>query len=321
MTRSGTWSTTEIPDLGGKTVLVTGASSGIGLETATALAAAGATTVLGCRNPAKAAAALDSIAARAPGSAVELLQLDLADQQQIGAAARETLARFPVVDCLVNNAGVMSSAFERTADGFESTFGTNHLGHFAFTGLVLPALLAAPRGRVVSVSSLSHRFGDTDWEVQEQHTYKMSRAYARSKLANLLFAFELQRRLVAAGATALSVGVHPGFAQTSIMGSDKEPSRVERWSKRLGERLVPSAEDAARSSLRAATAPDVQGGQYYGPGGLAGVGGAPVAVPPSRRALRTDDQARLWDLSSRLTGVTFALPDPARADAGSRPGE
>ena len=193
---------------------------------------------------------------------------------------------------------------EQTRDGFEATFGTNHLGHFAYAGQVLPSLLAAPQARVVTVSSLSHRFGDTQWEAQEQgKDYRMSRTYARSKLANLLFAFELQRRLASVGSSALSVGVHPGFAQTAILGSD-EPTSFERWSKRLTAGLVPSAADAARPSLRAATSPDVRGGEYYGPRGPGGIGGAPVAVKPSPKALREQDAGRLWELSTRLTGVT-----------------
>ncbi len=302
------WHVQDMPDLTGKTVVVTGASNGIGLQTAAGFAAAGARTVLACRNPAKAADALDQVQRHAPGSDVQVVRLDLADQSQIVQAARETLERFPVVDVLVNNAGVMSPDLARTVDGFESTFGTNHLGHFAFTGLVLPALLASPSARVVTVSSLSHRFGDTTWDPSgPQEGYRMSRSYARSKLANLLFAVELQARLQACGATALSVGAHPGFAKTSIMGSADAPS----WSERLLTPLVPTATDAARPSLRAATDPAVRGGEYYGPGAPGGIAGAPVRVKASRKTASIEDRDRLWTLSTRLTGVEYLFPTTA----------
>jgi NAD(P)-dependent dehydrogenase (short-subunit alcohol dehydrogenase family) len=312
MLRTMTWSVADIPDLGGRTVVVTGANTGIGLATAAALAGAGARVVLACRNLEKAAAARSTIEARRPAGPIELLQLDLADQRQIAAAADETLERFGRIDRLVNNAGVLGIPRSLTVDGFETVLGTNHLGHFAYTGRVLPALLATPGARVVTVSSMSHRVGRIRWhDLTGERSYGKAHAYAQSQLANLLFAFELQRRLVLAGADAVSLAAHPGFAATEIMGTAGGGGAAKDRLKRLAaDRYVPSPEDAALPTLRAATAPDAYGGQYYGPSGTGGVKGPPVVVPPARRALDEDAQRRLWDVSVELTGVTFPLPAP-----------
>jgi NAD(P)-dependent dehydrogenase (short-subunit alcohol dehydrogenase family) len=307
-----TWSAADIPDLHGHTVVVTGANTGIGLETAAALAGAGATVVLACRNLQKAAAAKTAIEARRVSGAVEVLQLDLADQRQIAAAADEARERFGRVDRLINNAGVMAIPFSRTADGFETVFATNHLGHFAFAGRLLPALLASPRARVVTVSSMSARVGRIRWDdLFGERSYNKVRAYAQSKLANLLFAFELQARFAAVGADAFSIAAHPGFASTEIGATRSRDAGRERGTRTgVGTRLVPSAAEAARPSLRAATSHDAYGGQYYGPGGTGGIKGAPVALPAPRRAL--DERARqlLWERSVELTGVDFSLVCP-----------
>jgi NAD(P)-dependent dehydrogenase (short-subunit alcohol dehydrogenase family) len=306
-----TWTTADLPDLQDLTIVVTGANAGIGLETAAALAGAGATVVMGCRNLDKAATAKAAIESRHPAARLEILQLDLADQQQIASAASEALGRFERIDRLINNAGVMAIPFSRTTDGFETVFGTNHLGHFAFTGRILPALLATPRSRVVTVSSMSHRLGRIRWhDLDGERSYSKPRAYAQSKLANLLFAFELQRRLVRAEATTVSLAAHPGFASTEIGGGAVPGSgsgRMERLTRSAGERYVPSAAEASLPSLRAATSPDAYGGQYYGPAGVGGIKGAPVVVPPARRALDEEAQARLWERSVELTGVEFPL--------------
>jgi NAD(P)-dependent dehydrogenase (short-subunit alcohol dehydrogenase family) len=303
------WAVTDVADLGGRTVVVTGANTGIGLETAAALAVAGASVVLACRNLEKAAVAKQEIESRRPTGTVELLRLDLADQRQIAEAADEALARFPRVDRLVNNAGVMGIPFSRTVDGFESVFGTNHLGHFAFTGRILPALLATPASRVVTVSSMSHRLGRIGWDdLDGVRRYSRARAYAQSKLANLLFAFELQRRFVRAGADASSLAAHPGFAATEILPGSATADGGSGRLRAVGERYVPSPAEAALPSLRAATGLDAYGGQYYGPGGRGGVKGPPIAVPPARRALDEEAQRRLWAVSVELTGVEFPLP-------------
>lgn len=301
------WTSAEIPDLHGRTVVVTGANSGIGLETAAALAGAGATTVLACRNLEKAVAARELIGSRHPEGVVELLQLDLADQAQITDASVELVERFPSVDRLVNNAGVMGLPHALTVDGFEVVFGTNHLGHFAFTGRILPALLAVPGSRVVTVSSMSYRFGRIRWDdLHGRGRYGKARAYAQSKLANLLFAMELQRRLVRVGSSTMSLAAHPGFASTEIMDEMvAHLPRLERRMRAIGDRVIPPAASAASSSLRAATSPDAYGGQFYGPGGVAGISGPPVATAPAARALDEAAQRRLWDLSVELTGVDY----------------
>jgi NAD(P)-dependent dehydrogenase (short-subunit alcohol dehydrogenase family) len=289
--------------------VVSGANSGIGLATATALARAGARVVLACRNPAKASAAERTIDASGIRGSVEVLRLDLADQSQIADAAAEAVERFGVVDGLINNAGVMALPHSRTVDGYETVFGTNHLGHFAFTGRILATLLAAEHARVVTVSSMSYRAGTIRWgDLDGERSYGKARAYAQSKLANLLFALELQRRLEGAGSRAISLAAHPGFASTEIGGTVLE--RSPRWGPRLravGDRLLPSPADAARPSLRAATAPDARGGELYGPGGLGGFRGAPDAVRPARRARDVAAMARLWDRSVELTGVEYAF--------------
>ena len=299
------WTTDDIGDLEGRTAIVTGANTGIGFETAAHLAGAGATVVLACRNLTKATDARSAIVERHPSAAVELLQLDLAVQQQVAGAAAEATERFPAVDILVNNAGVLGLPRSLTVDGYETVFGVNHLGHFTFTAGVLPVLLGTPGSRVVTVSSLSHRFGTIRWDdLTGERRYSPMHAYAQAKLANLLFALELQRRLARAGAATCSLAAHPGFAATDIAAGPLE--RVATLAE-LGRNLVPSPAEAARPSLRAATDPGAYGGQFYGPGGVGGIGGAPVATRPARRALDEDAQARLWRVSEELTGAAYPV--------------
>ena len=300
------WTTKDIPDLTGRTAIVTGANSGIGFETAAALAAAGATVVLACRNPERAAASQAAIEERHPKAQVEVLRLDLASQSQIAAAAAATSERFSRVDLLVNNAGVMGTERSVTPDGHEMLFGTNHLGHFAYTGRILPRLLDTPGARVVTVTSLSYRVGRIRWDdLALERTYSESRAYSQSKLANAMFCLELQRRLAVAGVSAVSVGAHPGFAATDIIA--ERVDRHPRYAGFMKKHLIQTAEEAARSSLRAATDPGAYGGQFYGPSKLGGTSGPPRAIPWVRRALDEGDQARLWQLSEKLTGVTYDI--------------
>ena len=301
------WTTADVPDLQALTVVVTGANTGIGQATAAALADAGATVVLACRNPEKANAARADIQSRGPRGRVEMVRLDLASQAQIKDAAAETLERFPRIDRLVNNAGVMSATRRETEDGFELLFGTNHLGHFAFTGRILPALLAAPRSRVVTVASLSQRFGRIRWDdVQCERSYRQSTAYAQSKLASLLFCFALQRRLTAAGSDTISLAAHPGFAATDILQREGHP-RLAAIERRIGEPFIQTPAEAARSLLRATTDPTAHGGQFFGPSQRFGTEGPPIAVLPSKRALDEGAQTRMWELSERLTGVEYPL--------------
>jgi NAD(P)-dependent dehydrogenase (short-subunit alcohol dehydrogenase family) len=300
-TRSGyPWSAADIPDQTGRVAVVTGANAGLGYETARALAAAGAHVVLACRNLDKAAAAEARIRAGHPSARLEVCALDLADLAGVRAFAARLADRHPVVDLLVNNAGIMAVPHGVTADGFERQFGTNHLGHHALTGLVLPAVLAAPAGRVVTVSSLGHRAGRIAFdELMGERRYWRWPAYFQSKLANLLFTAELQRRLAAAGAPAIAVAAHPGGSVTEL----GHESRIQYAVFSLFQPLMQSAAMGALPTLRVATDPAVRGGEYYGPGGLGETTGPPVLVSPSRAARDTAVAARLWEVSSALTGV------------------
>ena len=298
-----------LPDQRGRTAVVTGGNSGIGLEAALVLARKGVRLVLACRNPGKAKAAADSIGRAVPAAEVEVLALDLADLASVRDFARAFKARHARLDLLVNNAGVMAIPFRQTADGFEMQIGTNHLGHFALSGLLLERLLATPEGRVVNVSSGAHRMGkirfdDLNW----QQGYWRWPAYGQSKLANLLFTFELQRRLAARRMTQISVACHPGYAATDLqfVGARMDGSWLFERASRLGNRiLAQSAADGALPTVYAALAPDVSGGDYIGPDGLGEMWGSPKKVAASARARSETDARRLWELSETLTGVRF----------------
>ncbi|HEY3683666.1 MAG TPA: oxidoreductase [Streptosporangiaceae bacterium] len=285
----------RIPDLGGMTAVVTGANSGIGLPTAAALARAGARVILASRDPGAGAAAADRIRAAAPNAEVEPLRLDLADLAAVRAFAAAVADRYDGLDLLVNNAGVAMTSRKLTKDGFELQFGTNHLGHFALTGLLLPLLLARPGARVVTVASDSHTHGRIDFaNLGLEHGYGRASAYARSKLANLLFMRELDRRAKAAGADLLSAAAHPGFTATRIarLGPFTDAASVL-----LRLFLAKSPEQGAIPSLYVATASDVRGGDFFGPG--------PKRQATSERARDEALAARLWQVSQELTGVGF----------------
>ncbi len=295
----------SIPDQSDRVAIVTGANSGIGLEAARVLAAAGAHVVLACRNTAKGEAAAASIRASAPDASLSVRELDLASLQSVRAFAE----RLPQgrLDLLINNAGVMVPPYERTADGFELQFGTNHLGHFALTGLLLARLLATPDARVVTIASGAHKFGRIDFDdLQHERRYHRWAAYGQSKLANLMFALELDRRLKAAGADVLSVAAHPGYAATNLQFA-ATPSRVERiGSLVLNRGYAMDAVRGARPTLYAATA-EIAGGSYVGPDGLLEMRGEPTLVKPTRAARDPEAARRLWEVSEQLTGVRIEL--------------
>ncbi|MCY1057696.1 oxidoreductase [Nannocystis sp. SCPEA4] len=286
----------EIPAQDGRVAVVTGASAGLGLATARLLAGRGAVVVLACREPAR----VPPIAGQ-----VELLRLDLASLASIRRAADELRARHARIDLLINNAGVLSFTRQQTDDGFELQFGTNHLGHFAFTGLVLDRLFAAAGSRVVTVSSVGHAQGRMRFDdLQGEQRFAALAAYNQSKLANLLFTLELQRRLAAVGAPTIALAAHPGGARdTRIDRGAPLWFRVAGW---LAGRLFGNdAATSALASVRAATDPAARGGEYYGPGGWFGLGGPPVRVQPSPRALDVEAQRRLWLASEQVTKVTY----------------
>jgi NAD(P)-dependent dehydrogenase (short-subunit alcohol dehydrogenase family) len=316
--RPGRWSEADIPDQTGRTVLVTGANSGVGLSTAEVLAGKGAKLLLACRSPERGRQALATVGAVATGPAPELVLLDLADLESVAeaaAAARELTG--DSLDVLVNNAGVMAIPQATTKDGFETQFGTNHLGHAALTWLLMPALRGGTAARVVTLSSVAATVGRLDL-VDPNFTgrrYHPVTAYAQSKLANQVFALELDRRLRAAGDEVISVAAHPGYPSTDL-GANMARNYRAPLAKvaigglhKLGALLIAqSARQGALPQLYAATAPDVEGGDYFGPRGPGNLWGAPTKVRPVGPARNEGYGAALWDLTAKLTSVT---PDPA----------
>jgi NAD(P)-dependent dehydrogenase (short-subunit alcohol dehydrogenase family) len=300
-----TWTAADIPDQSGRTAVVTGANGGLGLETARALAAKGAHVVMAVRNQEKAAAAVDSIKATAPDASLELVSLDLGSLQSVASAAGTIAERHPVVDILVNNAGVMAMPERRTADGFEMQFGVDHLGHWAFTGKLLPNVLAAPGGRIVTVTSTAHHMGravNPDNPNMEGH-YGPWRAYGQAKLANFHFGLGLHERLAAAGATAQSLIAHPGLSHTElqVVTEQEQGGFWARFFKMLAARTGMSPAQGALSQLRAATDPTAKGGEFYGP--LYINNGPPVKKPILRRIGMRSAIETLWTVSERETGV------------------
>ena len=304
------WTEADIPDLSGRTAVITGANTGLGLQTARVLAARGAQVVLACRNPDKAGHAAGQIAAASPGASTSVVRLDLASQPSVRTAAEEIRARFPRLDLLINNAGVMKVPYQRTGDGFELTLATNHLGPFALTGLLLGRLAAG--ARIVTVSSISHLAGVIDFgDLQSERHYDPGRAYSQSKLANLLFTYELDRRLRAAGAGAIALACHPGAVYTDLFAN----SGLEQFLFSPAMRIinfwaVQNARMGALPTLRAAADPYAQGGEYFGPRGYGMrrrfYTGYPAVVESSARSRDEADQARLWQVSGQLTGVSYA---------------
>ena len=298
---SGRWTSENVPGQQGRVAVVTGANTGLGFEIAQVLAGRGASVVLAVRNPEKGKEAAARIGAAVPGANVTIQELDLSSLDSVRAAASELGAAHPRIDLLICNAGVMYPPKQTTHDGFELQFGTNHLGHFALTGLLLEQMLPVPGSRVVTVSSVGHRirarvnFDDLQWE----RSYSRVRAYGQSKLANLMFTYELQRRLSGAG-TTIAVAAHPGFAATELMRHTPVAAVVTPL----------FSQDAAMGALpvlRAATDPSVLGGQYYGPGGFLGLRGYPELAASSRRSHDAAVQRRLWTVSEELTGVTYPV--------------
>jgi NAD(P)-dependent dehydrogenase (short-subunit alcohol dehydrogenase family) len=316
------WNEDQMPDLSGKTFVVTGANSGIGYEASRALAAKGATVVLACRSPEKGRAAVDAIRARTPDAKVVLERMDLGDLDTVRAFAAKFLKEHGKLDVLINNAGIMAIPRLTTKDGFETQIGTNHLGHFALTGLLLGRLVESAPSRVVTVSSMAHTMGKfgalDDRDLLLQTGYTKWGAYGRSKLANLLFAYELGRRLEARFPAVLSVACHPGYAATNLqaVGPQMTNSVLGKALMSIGNAvLAQSAAAGALPTLYAATAPDVREGDFVGPGGPFKVIGAPVKQRSNRASHDAEAARKLWETSVKLTGVDFGLlrPEAPRA--------
>ena len=305
---TGKWTVEQIPSQAGKVAVVTGANSGIGYQAALELARHGAHVLLGCRNEAKGRAALERLLREVPGSSAEVVQLDMASLASIRAFAAAFIGRGIAMDLLINNAGVMAlPKRELTEDGFERQFGTNHLGHFALTGLLLPALLAAPAPRVVTVASLAHRNGKIEFDnLQRERGYEGWDAYNASKLANILFAKELDRRARAAHSRLLSLAVHPGVSTTSIFANGPGTMNLKAiMVKLLAPVMMQNDEAGALPTLYAATSLDAHGGEYIGPDGFGELKGSPVVVQPRPQALDVAAGERLWAVSEELTGVHY----------------
>jgi NAD(P)-dependent dehydrogenase (short-subunit alcohol dehydrogenase family) len=301
---SAKWTAADVPDQTGRVAIVTGSNQGLGFDTALVLAQHGAKVVLAVRDTGKGAAAAARIKETAPDADVAVQPLDLSSLDSVRSAADELKAAHPRVDLLINNAGVMYvPRRETTSDGFEAQFGTNHLGAFALTGLLLDHLLTVPGSRVVAVASLAHRilakihFDDLQWE----HGYNRVAAYGQSKLSNLMFTYDLQRKLAAKGAPTIAVAAHPGFSDTELM---RHLPSILRPAISL---VAQNAAMGALPTLRAATDPGVKGGQYYGPDGLGEASGHPKVVASSKQSHDEGIQERLWSVSEELTGVTYPV--------------
>lgn len=302
--QAGRWTAASLPAQDGRTIVISGANTGVGFETGKIFAARGATVVLACRDPARAKQAAERITADAPAARLDVVTLDLASLESVRDAAAELRGRHPRVDVLVNNAGVMWAPKGATADGFETHFGTNHLGHFAFTGLVLDLLLPVAGSRVVVLSSPAHRAGHIDLDdLGYGQRYRPMAAYSRSKLANLLFAQMLHAKLAEAHAQTIAVAAHPGGARTELNRHMPLVFRGRSWG--LARPITHPAEIGALSLARAAADPGLTGGSYVGPGGWREFTGYPVLLQPSERARDRDLQHRLWQESERLTGITY----------------
>ncbi|MDV3133893.1 SDR family NAD(P)-dependent oxidoreductase [Mycobacterium sp. 29Ha] len=302
---SAKWTAADIPDQSGRVAIVTGANSGLGYDTAALLAGKGAQVVMAVRNLDKGNEALGRIQRTHPNAQVALQELDLSSLDNTRKAAEVMRSAYPRIDLLINNAGVMYvPTREATSDGFEMQFGTNHLGHFALTGLLLDNLIGVDGSRMVTVSSVGHRimakirFDDLNWE----HSYNRVKAYGQSKLANLMFTYELQRRLAAKGAPTVALAAHPGFSDTELMRHLPGFIPDSLW-----KVVAQPAEMGALPTLRAATDPGAQGGQYYGPDGIGEAKGNPKVVASSAQSHDEAIQRRLWTVSEELTGVTFGV--------------
>ncbi|AEH36499.1 oxidoreductase [Halopiger xanaduensis] len=319
------WTADDIPDQSGRTFVITGANSGIGLEATRELARNGGAVVMACRSVERGEDAADDVREDVPDADLHVEELDLADLESVRAFA-DRLQDDATIDALINNAGVMAIPRSETADGFETQFGVNHLGHFALTGLLLDRLATDPGeagdddgdARVVTVSSGVHERGEIDFEdLQSERTYDEWDAYAQSKLANVLFAYELERRFLTGDVAAKSTAVHPGYANTQLQtrGPEQSGDRLRMAAMRIMNTLFAQpAEMGALPTLYAATEPEAEGGAYYGPGGFMNMRGTPKRQASSDRSYNEETARRLWAVSEELTGVTYDLPRPKGSD-------
>jgi NAD(P)-dependent dehydrogenase (short-subunit alcohol dehydrogenase family) len=297
MTDSNHWTTEDIPDQSGRIAIVTGANSGIGYETALALAHKGGQVIMACRDLTRANASAETIQGENPAGSVVVMELDLGDLDSVDAFVADFKARYDRLDLLINNAGIMHPPYGQTKQGFESQFGVNHLGHFALTGQLLDLIRRTEGARIVTVSSMAHRFGRINFDdLNAREHYRANAAYGQSKLANLLFTNELQRKLEAAGSDAIAVAAHPGWTATNL----QQNSGLLRFFNRF---FAQTPEMGALPTLYAATAPEIQGGDYCGPSRFVETVGPPKKVNSNGSSHNTAVAARLWTVSEEITGV------------------
>ena len=295
------WKFEDIPDQTGRIAIVTGANSGTGYEAAKALARKGAHVVMACRNQEKAEKAKNDILSEYPKLSLEIIQLDLSNLSSVKRFVEEFNKKHQLLNLLINNAGVMMIPNQKTADGFEMQLGTNHLGHFALTGLLIDNLVKNENSRIVNMSSSAHRFGKMDFnDLQWEQSYNKAWAYGRSKLANLLFTYELNRKLEKTGKKTISVAAHPGWTKTNLQ---RHTGALRLMNPLFG--MEPPK--GALSLLYAASADDVEGGDYYGPGGVTGMTGYPKKIRSNKKSYNLEDAKRLWDISEKLTKVKFEI--------------
>jgi len=303
------WTTDSMPDLSGKIAVVTGANSGLGYETALGLAQKGAQVIVASRDANKGQEAVRKLQSGRPKGSVSFMQLDLASLAAISGFATNYAKQYKTLDLLINNAGVMHLPYRETADGFEMQFGTNHLGHFALTGLLLPTILKTPKARIVTISSGLHHSGHINFDdLNGKQNYNEYKAYSQSKLANLLFTYELQRKLKAHGANAMAVAAHPGYSATNLQfGAARMTGSAlrERMMQVANTLLAQSAAMGALPTLMAATSPTLQGGEYIGPKGFQEMRGYPVVVKSNTESNDLSVAQRLWTVSEELTGVKY----------------
>ncbi|NDP20992.1 MAG: SDR family NAD(P)-dependent oxidoreductase [Paludibacter sp.] len=305
--KTNNWSTKDIPDLRGKQIIVTGGNSGLGFEAVKALAQKNAHVILACRNRKKGEEARARIVNLNPTSDVEVMELDLADLKSIDKFAANYTQKHTQLDVLINNAGIMMVPFGQTNDGFEKQVGTNHLGHYALTGLLLGVLKNTPKSRVVNVSSIAHKSGVMDFNnllYTNGKDYSPMKAYGRSKLSNLLFTYELQRFFELNKIDSIAIAAHPGVSDTNLF-DHVAPKWVMSILKPVFSLMTQPAYMGALPELRAATDPKAKGSEYYGPDGSREMKGYPVLVQPTKSAINKDDAKKLWELSEKLTHISY----------------
>ncbi|TNE46621.1 MAG: SDR family NAD(P)-dependent oxidoreductase [Deltaproteobacteria bacterium] len=304
------WTAEHIPDQTGKVIVVTGANSGLGLETSREMARRGAQVIMACRTASKAEAAIADIKSDVPDAKLTFMPLDLASLESVRSFAEAFTEQHTKLDILCNNAGVMALPYSKTADGFEMQFGTNHIGHFALTGLLLDTLLATPQSRIVNVSSLAHVPGKIKFkDINHTKFYNKWLAYCQSKLANLLFTYELHRKLQARGSDTLCVASHPGYTSTNLQLAASQMKGSKFWERiwaMLNGTFAQSTPAGAWTNLYACTAPHIESGDFVGPKGLFELRGHPGKTKSTKRSRNKEDAKRLWDYSVEQTGVAYS---------------